>query len=117
MKTDYFHIDGPWQGRLAIVPRPRGGDWLENEVSAWRRSGHDVVVSLLTPEETADLDVARFEQLASGTGPENLEQAIALYRGDLLDGFSLKEEPFEDWLRAERELMAMKKSPRRRESH
>src|SRR5713101_5776373 len=32
MKTEPYWIDGPWPGRLAIVPRPRGGDWLEDEV-------------------------------------------------------------------------------------
>ena len=52
-----------------------------------------------------DFDVARFEALAAGETPDVLEQAVSLYRGDLLDGFSLKEEPFEDWLRVERERL------------
>jgi protein-tyrosine phosphatase len=43
---------------MAILPRPRGGDWLEDEVRAWRAEGIDVVVSLLTPEEIADFDLA-----------------------------------------------------------
>ena len=38
------------------MPRPRGGDWLEDEIQAWRRSGVGVVVSLLTPDEIADYD-------------------------------------------------------------
>ena len=42
-------------GRLAILPRPRGGDWLADEVAAWRRAGVDVVVSMLTPDEAAEL--------------------------------------------------------------
>jgi DNA-binding SARP family transcriptional activator/pimeloyl-ACP methyl ester carboxylesterase/class 3 adenylate cyclase len=50
-------------------------------------------------------DVVRFEALAAGSSPGELEQAITLYRGDLLDGFGLKEEPFEDWLRVERERL------------
>src|SRR5262249_51749154 len=50
-------------------------------------------------------DVPRFEALALGEQPHELEQAVALYRGDLLDGFSVKEEPFEDWLRIERERL------------
>ena len=44
-------------GKLAIVPRPRGGDWLPDEVRSWTRSGLDVVVSLLTPEEESELDL------------------------------------------------------------
>jgi DNA-binding SARP family transcriptional activator/pimeloyl-ACP methyl ester carboxylesterase len=52
-----------------------------------------------------DFDVARFEALAASTVPEELERALVIYRGDLLDGFGLKEEPFEDWLRVERERL------------
>ncbi len=44
-------------GRVAISARPRGGDWLSDEVAGWKRSGIDVVVSLLTPSEEADLDL------------------------------------------------------------
>ena len=52
-----------------------------------------------------DFDVARFEALAAGSTPDQLEQALLVYRGDLLDGFGLKEEPFEDWLRVQRERL------------
>ena len=52
-----------------------------------------------------EVDVARFEQLASCTVPEQLEQAVGIYQGELLDGFVLKEEPFDDWLRVERERL------------
>ncbi|MES0134337.1 alpha/beta fold hydrolase [Mesorhizobium sp. RSR565B] len=52
-----------------------------------------------------DFDVARFEALVASPAPEDLELALNVYRGDLLDGFGLKEEPFEDWLRIERERL------------
>ncbi len=39
MNPDLFPIPGPWRGRLAIVTRPRGGDWLEDEAGGWRRAG------------------------------------------------------------------------------
>lgn len=58
MRPEFYEVEGPWLGRLAIVARPRGGDWLADEVAAWRRAGVGIVVSLLTPEEAADLDVA-----------------------------------------------------------
>lgn len=51
--TNVYWIPGPWKGRLGIVPRPRGGDWLEDETRAWREAGIDVVVSLLEPHEQA----------------------------------------------------------------
>jgi hypothetical protein len=54
MRTELYPIDGPWPGHLAIAPRPRGGDWLEDEIRAWRRSGVDVVLSLLSREEEAE---------------------------------------------------------------
>ena len=57
MRTTFFWIEGPWSGRLAIAPRPRGGDWLEEEVRAWQQSGLNLVVSLLAPEEVAELDL------------------------------------------------------------
>ncbi|MDC9835681.1 alpha/beta fold hydrolase [Rhizobium binxianense] len=53
----------------------------------------------------ADLDVRRFEALAAGSATEDLEQAIALYSGELLEGFNLAEEPFEEWVRTERERL------------
>jgi hypothetical protein len=31
-----FWVDAPWRGRLGIVPRPRGGDWLPDETRVWR---------------------------------------------------------------------------------
>ncbi len=59
MRTELYWIEGPWQGKLAILPRPRGGDWLEDEVQGWRAAGVDVVVSLLTSDEVADFDLAQ----------------------------------------------------------
>jgi hypothetical protein len=59
MRTTLFWIEGPWPGRLAIVPRPRGGDWLEDELRAWQESGLDIVVSLLTPAEVTELDLGK----------------------------------------------------------
>jgi DNA-binding SARP family transcriptional activator len=52
-----------------------------------------------------DLDVTRFERLVAEATLGALEQAVALYRGDFLDGFSLKEDSFEAWARTERERL------------
>jgi protein-tyrosine phosphatase len=54
MEMKGFWVAGPWRGRLGIVPRPRGADWLDDEARAWRGAGIDVVVSLLEPDEEAD---------------------------------------------------------------
>jgi len=58
MRTELYWVPGPWPGRLAIMPRPRGGDWLVDEVRAWRQTGVDAVLSLLTPEEIAEFDLS-----------------------------------------------------------
>lgn len=70
MRTELYWVPGPWSGRLAIMPRPRGGDWLEDEVQAWRRSGVDVIVSLLTADEIADLSLAEEAALCRSNGIE-----------------------------------------------
>ena len=57
MAPELFWIPGPWRGRLAISSRPRGGDWLEDEVRAWQRANVDVVVSLLEREEQTELGI------------------------------------------------------------
>jgi hypothetical protein len=46
-----FWVDTDNQIRLAIVPRPRGGDWLEDEVAHIKRAGVDVLVSMLQADE------------------------------------------------------------------
>jgi protein-tyrosine phosphatase len=76
MKIELNWVSGPWPGRLAIMPRPRGGDWLEDEVRAWRRSGVDVVVSLLTPDEIADFTLADEEELCRANGIQFLSFPI-----------------------------------------
>ena len=62
MKTEVYWITGPWSGQLAIAPRPRGGDWLEDEIHAWRGMGFNVVVSLLTPDEIAEFELEQEER-------------------------------------------------------
>jgi len=52
-----------------------------------------------------DVDVPAFERLAAEETPHALERAAALYRGDLLEGFDVKEEAFEQWLIQERERL------------
>lgn len=58
MKPNFYWIEGPWKGRLAIFARPRGGDWLEDEVRFWKKAGLDTVVSALVPEETQELELS-----------------------------------------------------------
>jgi DNA-binding SARP family transcriptional activator/TolB-like protein/Tfp pilus assembly protein PilF len=43
-------------------------------------------------------DVGRFRRLAAADSPDQLREAAEAYRGRLLDGFSLPESEFHDWL-------------------
>jgi protein-tyrosine phosphatase len=49
---------------IAIAARPRGGDWLEDELKAWKAAGVTTVVSLLEPVEADDLDLDTEAELA-----------------------------------------------------
>lgn len=68
MKAEIFRIDGPWRGKLAIVGRPRGNEWLEDEVRAWKAADINAVVSLLTPEEEHELGLEDEARLAGLSG-------------------------------------------------
>ena len=65
MGAKVFWVAGPWRGRLGVVPRPRGAEWLDDETQAWREAGIDVVVSLLEPDEEVELDLTG-ESASSG---------------------------------------------------
>jgi protein-tyrosine phosphatase len=68
MNPKLYWIKGPWPGKLAISARPRGGDWLEDEISGWRTAGVDVVLSLLTPQENKELELGTEADLAQAGG-------------------------------------------------
>jgi protein-tyrosine phosphatase len=53
---------------LAIMPRPRAGDWLEDEVSSWQRAGIRTVVSLLEAQEISELGLGDESRLCSVHG-------------------------------------------------
>jgi len=59
MSTKLHWVEGPWPGKLALAARPRGGEWLQDEIASWQRAGVDTVLSMLTPDEEADLDIAQ----------------------------------------------------------
>ncbi len=77
MKPDLFWIPGPWPGRLAIAARPRGGDWIEDEVSGWRQAGIDVLVSLLEPDEAIQLELTGEGEAAENSGLRFISFPIA----------------------------------------
>lgn len=61
---------------LAIMPRPRAGEWLADEMQGYARAGLDTVVSLLTPSEVAELDLSRESECCATAGLQFLNFPI-----------------------------------------
>jgi protein-tyrosine phosphatase len=61
---------------LAIVLRPRGDDWLGDELIRMKQGGIDTVVSLLEPDEAEVLGLAKGAPLAAQVGMKFLSFPI-----------------------------------------
>jgi len=68
LRAEVYPIAGLPFGPLAVMPRPRAGDWLAGEVASWRQSGLDVIVSLLEPGEVNELELDEEQSLCEQTG-------------------------------------------------
>ncbi len=67
-------LDTP--GRLAITVRPRGNDWLPDDVAGWKQAGVSLVVSLLTPDEEADLGLTGEAAECAAVGVQFLRVSV-----------------------------------------
>ncbi len=65
----YWIPDFP-PARIAVVGRPRGGDWLDDEMRHLRRAGIDVLVSALQPLEQRETWLEREAEAATAAGIE-----------------------------------------------
>ena len=68
MRPDLYRINGPWPGKLAILSRPRGNEWLRDEIQGWVASEVEVIVSLLTTHEISDLGLTDESEFAAKLG-------------------------------------------------
>jgi len=68
MTPKLYFVEASRPGRLAISARPRGGDWLEDEIKAWRTVGIETVVSLLTADEMEELGLSEENRLSAEQG-------------------------------------------------
>ena len=76
MNPELYWISGPWRGRLAVLTRPRGGDWIDDEIGGWKLAGLHMVVSLLEKQEAAELELSREGDAARAEGVEFLSFPI-----------------------------------------
>lgn len=65
---DVYWISERENERLAIVARPRGGDWMEVDLVRMKHVGIDIVVSLLTAPEADELGLSDEGALAIQLG-------------------------------------------------
>lgn len=70
MRPTLYRLPLAGTGALSTMTRPRGGDWLEEEMSSLRDGGVDVIVSLLEPHEENELGLQREHSLAEAAGVE-----------------------------------------------
>ena len=54
--------------RLAILSRPRNGEWLPEEILSWKSAGIGLVVSMLMPSEARELGLERESELCLREG-------------------------------------------------
>ncbi len=92
---------------------PQARDSLKHALTRIRQGLGTALASTITADRQTvrfdaaglSVDVARFERLARATASDALEEACALYGGDLLDGIGVRDASFEDWLLTERQRL------------
>ena len=68
MRAELYTVAHGGPGHLSVLARPRGGEWLPDEVQGWLTAGVDVVVSLLTPSECEELELTEEATLCRRAG-------------------------------------------------
>jgi len=67
MPQNLYWITAAHPRRLAIVARPRGNDWLAEELEGLARDGIDTLISMLTADETAELGLTDEEKFCKAS--------------------------------------------------
>ena len=68
MHVPLYTVQGLSAGKVSVMARPRGGDWLVDEIKDLQVSGVDVLVSLLTEAEVREFDLAEEATLCQHQG-------------------------------------------------
>jgi protein-tyrosine phosphatase len=68
MRPALFTISRTGPGTLSTMARPRGGDWLDDEMRCLTAAGVSVLVSLLTDTEMTELGLSAEPQAAHAAG-------------------------------------------------
>ncbi|MBC6447740.1 hypothetical protein [Actinokineospora xionganensis] len=73
MRSTLHLIDTPGPGSLATMAKPRGGDWLDDEMVALAEAGVDVLVCAIPAAERAEVGL-RGEAARGMPVPDTPEQ-------------------------------------------
>ncbi|MEZ5992141.1 MAG: dual specificity protein phosphatase family protein [Planctomycetota bacterium] len=73
MKADVYWVIPQ---RLAILPKPRGGEWLDDEIASFAAQGLGVLFTLLTPDEEIELELTDEVVLAEKHGLDFMRYSI-----------------------------------------
>jgi len=60
---DIYWIKDFLAGNLAIMPKPRSNEWLEDEIQEFNNQGVNLVVCLLTTDEIYELELQKEKTL------------------------------------------------------
>jgi predicted protein tyrosine phosphatase len=91
MQAEMYEIIPCPQGRLAIMPRPRGDAWLRAELASLKFRGVTDLVSMLTPAEDAQLGLSSEAQICA-------ELAIRFHRHPVPDHKIPVQPAFDDFI-------------------
>ena len=76
MRVPLYSVQALSTGKVSIMARPRGGDWLPDEIRALHSSGVDILVSLLTDAEVSELDLTEAAACCQSQGITYISFAI-----------------------------------------
>ena len=77
MIATIYPVTDATPNRIAIVARPRGNDWLREEISALSGEGVEILVSMLTNEEAEELGLNHESAECAAAGINFVNVAIS----------------------------------------
>lgn len=72
----YWLHQFPNTARLGIMARPRGNDWLEQEIVQLKKQGIGVMISLLESQEVTELGLRKQKEICTTQGIEYINFPI-----------------------------------------
>jgi protein-tyrosine phosphatase len=76
LKATVYPVTQAAPNRIAIVARPRGNDWLCEEITALSQEGVEILVSMLTSEEVEELGLIHESAECAAAGISFVNLAI-----------------------------------------